>query len=144
MLQLARFVVHKMMACSDIELVKPQLIVLHWKHRYYSNKPVKRFQMDVGMSSIQAFKVHKQEGTLVSKVHKQGTLGTSSKASLHQWLHCMSNNQVFFNLKKINLELISISYNYHAATDVGMLEKMCRVSLVCAPCLPVFLLVCVL
>ena len=30
--------------------------------------------MDVGMSSIQAYKAHKQEGTLVSKVHKQGAL----------------------------------------------------------------------
>ena len=27
--------------------------------------------MDVGMSSIQSYKAHKQEGTLVSKVHKQ-------------------------------------------------------------------------
>ena len=47
------------------------------------------------MSSIQAYKAHKQEGTiaataLVSKVHKQGTLGTFSQASLHQWLHRMS------------------------------------------------------
>ena len=35
----------------------------------------------------------------------------------------------------------------HAAgadTDVGMLGKMCRVPLVCVPCLPVFLLVCML
>ena len=47
-------------------------------------KPVKRFQMDVFMSSIQAYKARKQEGTLVSKVHKQGALGTSSQASLHQ------------------------------------------------------------
>ena len=39
------------------------------------------------MSSIQAYKAHKQEGKLVSKVHKQGALGTSSQASLHQWLH---------------------------------------------------------
>ena len=31
-----------------------------------------------------------------------------------------------------NLELICISYNYDAATDVGMLGKMCRSS---APCL---------
>ena len=30
--------------------------------------------MDVGMSSIQAYKAHEQEGTLVSKVHKQGAL----------------------------------------------------------------------
>ena len=39
------------------------------------------------MSSIHAYKAHKQEGTLVSKVHKQGALGTSSRASLHQWLN---------------------------------------------------------
>ena len=90
---------------------------------YHKNKPVKRFhQMDVGMSSIQAYKAHKQEGTL---------------ASLHQWLYCMSNNQaifsIFCNLELIatklffqffcNLELICISYNYDAATDVGMLGK---------------------
>ena len=43
--------------------------------------------LDVWMSSIQVCKTHKQEGTLVSKVHKQGTLGTPSQASLHQWLH---------------------------------------------------------
>ena len=48
------------------------------------------------MSSIQAYKAHKQEGKLVSKVHKQGALGTSSQASLHQWLHCISNNQAVF------------------------------------------------
>ena len=40
------------------------------------------------MFSIQAYKAHKQErtiaATLVSKGHKQG--GTSSQASLHQWL----------------------------------------------------------
>ena len=72
------------------------------------------------------------------QVSKGHSLGTSYQASLHQWLQCMSyNNQaVFF----VTLN-ISVSYNYHAATDVGMLGKMCRVS---APCLPVFLLVCVL
>ena len=73
--------------------------------------------MDVGMSSIQAYKAHKQ-GTLVSKVHKQGALGTSSQASIHQWLHCMSNIQAIFSPIFCNLELISISYNYHAGTDV--------------------------
>ena len=41
------------------------------------------------MPSIQAYKEHKQEGTiaattLVSKVHKQGALGTSFQASLHR------------------------------------------------------------
>ena len=30
--------------------------------------------MDVGMSSIQVYKAHKQEGTLVNKVHKQVAL----------------------------------------------------------------------
>ena len=46
------------------------------------------------MSSIQAYKAHKQEGTLVSKVHKQGALDRhiSSQASLHQWLTaCLTN-----------------------------------------------------
>ena len=54
----------------------------------------KKISIDVRMSSIQAYKPHKQEETiaattLVSKVHKQGALGTSSnsQASLHQWLH---------------------------------------------------------
>ena len=64
--------------------------------------------MDVGMSSIQAYKAHKQEGTLVSKVHKQGALDTSSQASLHQWLHCMSNNQAVFPIF-CKLELISMT-----------------------------------
>ena len=59
----------------------------------------KKFQIDVGMSSIQAYKAHKQEGTLVSKVHKQGVLDTSSQASLHQWLHCMSNNQAVIHFQ---------------------------------------------
>ena len=80
--------------------------------------------MDVGIPSIQAYKAHEQEGTLVSKMHKQGALGTSSQASLHQWLQCMSNNQaIVFDF--CNLELIHRSYNYDAATDVGMLGKMC-------------------
>ena len=35
----------------------------------------------VGMFSIQAYKANKQERTLVSKVHKQGVLSTSSQAS---------------------------------------------------------------
>ena len=70
------------------------------------------------MSSIQAYKAHKQEGTiaattLVSKVHKQGA-SSNSQASLHQLAG-------FFSIF-CNLELISISYNYHAATDVGMLS----------------------
>ena len=95
--------------------------------------------MDVGMSSIQAYKAHKQEGTLVSKVHKQRALSTSSQASLHSGCTAFLTNKqsVFFNC--CNLELISISSNYHAATDVGMLGW---VPLVCAPCLCSFLFVC--
>ena len=47
-----------------------------------TNKTVKRNQLDVGMSSIQAYKAHKQEitiaaKTLVSKVHKQGASSNS-------------------------------------------------------------------
>ena len=38
---------------------------------------------------IQTYKAHKQEGTLVSKVHKQGALDTSSQASLHQVVHVL-------------------------------------------------------
>ena len=61
-----------------------------------SKKYFKSFQLDVGMSSIQAYKTHKQEGTiavttLVSKVHKQGA-SLNSQTSVRQWLHCMSNN----------------------------------------------------
>ena len=43
-----------------------------------TNKPV--IQMDVWMSSIQAYKAHKQEGTLGHSAHLP-------QASLHQWLH---------------------------------------------------------
>ena len=89
--------------------------------------------MDVGMSSIQAYKAHEQEGTLVSKVHKQG--GTrSAHLPKHPYISgstaCLTTKQ-FFPIF-CNLELIFISYNYDAATDVGMLGKMCRSS---APCL---------
>ena len=59
-----------------------------------------------------------------NKVHKQGALGTSSQASLHQWLHCMSKNQTFFNTF-CDLELISISYNYYAVTEHHNLCKKC-------------------
>ena len=89
------------------------------------------------MSSIQAYKLKhtKQEGTLVSKGHSATHLPKHPiHESLHQWLHFMSNNQIAFSFF-FNLELISISYNYHAATDVGMLGKMCRVP----PCLFILL-----
>ena len=130
------------------------ILLLFDSLNFKASKKISRNQMDVGMSSIQAYKAYKQEGTLVSKVHKQGALGTSSQASLHQWLHYIAaciNQTVFFNFCNLDSisykcfgNLDSISYNYHAATDVGMLGKMCRVPLVCVPCLPVFLLVCML
>ena len=47
------------------------------------------------MSSIQAYKAYKQEGTLVSKVHKQGALGTSSQVS--GGTSCMYQPSSFFN-----------------------------------------------
>ena len=40
------------------------------------------------MPSIQAYKAHEQEGTLVSKVHKQGALSTSSQAVLGRCAEC--------------------------------------------------------
>ena len=60
------------------------------------------------MSSIQAYKANKQEGTLVSKVHKQGALGTSSQASLHQWLHDNSNHLVVGRVAKYPLWLFDL------------------------------------
>ena len=95
------------------------------------------------MSSIQAYKAHKQEGTLVNKVHKQVALSTLPKHPYISGCAGCLTTKLFFSIF-CNLELISVSYNYDAATDVGMLGKMCRVPLVCAPCLPMFLLVCVL
>ena len=97
------------------------------------------------MSSIQAYKAHKQEGTiaatpLVSKVHKQKGASSNSQASLLTSVAALHVKQPssFFSIC-CNLELISISYNYHAAIDVGMLGNS-KMPLVCAPCLPVLLL----
>ena len=51
-------------------------------HKQDSKKDFNWNQQDVEMSSIQAYKAHKQEGTiaattLVSKVHKQGASSNS-------------------------------------------------------------------
>ena len=51
-------------------------------HKQDCKKDFKLNQQDVEMSSIQAYKAHKQEGTiaattLVSKVHKQGASSNS-------------------------------------------------------------------
>ena len=92
------------------------------------------------MSSIQAYKAHKQEGTiatttLVSKVHKQGA-SSNSQASLHQWLH--DNIVGYARLQQIEKKLLGC-LTCSAATDVGMLGNS-KMPLVCAPCLPVLLL----
>ena len=52
-------------------------------------KDFKWNQRDACVQHTALYKAHKQEGTiaLVSMVHKQGALGTSSQASLHQWSH---------------------------------------------------------
>ena len=77
------------------------------------------------MSSIQAYKAHKQEGTiaattLVSKGHKQGALSTSSQAShasISAWLctdgyanQCTMQNSLFVRLLDMHKQL-------SAATD---------------------------
>ena len=80
------------------------------------------------MASIQADKAYKQEGTiaattLLSKVHTHSHIFPSiptSVAALH-----VSQPSSFFSLFCCNLEYISMPYNYHAATDVEMLMKMC-------------------
>ena len=111
-------------------------------------KPVKRFQMksngcrDVQHTGLQSTQTRRNTGKQGAQTIKGHSIGTSSQASLHQWLHYMSNNQaifsIFCNLELIcnqaffpnfcNLELICTSYNYDAATDVGMLGKMCQSS----------------
>ena len=66
------------------------------------------------MSSIQAYKAHKQEGTLVSKVHKQGALDRHifPSASLHQWLLCMSNEEYLRNPRRFySISLVATEAN---------------------------------
>ena len=71
--------------------------------------------------------------SICAELNKQGALDRhifpsipTSVAPLH-----VKQPSNFFSIF-CNLELICISYNYDAATDVGMLGKMCRSS---APCL---------
>ena len=97
------------------------------------------------MSSIQAYKVPKQEGsmaarTLVSKVHKQGALSHVTSQCIFPSIPTsvaalrVNNQAVFFYL--VLLESISVSYGYNAATDIGMLGKIhCDVTQLSAPCL---------
>ena len=103
----------------------------------YLEKPVKRFQMksngcrDVQHTGLQSTQTRRNTG-------KQGaqTRGHSAHLPKHPYISgCTSclTTKLFSNF--CNLELISISYNYHAATDVGMLGKMCRVP----PCLYILL-----
>ena len=63
-------------------------------------KPVKWNQKDVGMPSIyrptntqtRRNSNYSSSNNTSKQGTQQGTLGTSSQTSLHQWLHCMSNN----------------------------------------------------
>ena len=55
-------------------------IVIKKVHKQ-ANKKISNGCRDVQRIGLQSTQ------TLVSKVHKQGALGTSSQASLHQWLH---------------------------------------------------------
>ena len=90
------------------------------------------------MSSIQATKHTNKKEHWYKQSAQTRALGKHLYIS--GYTACLTTKQFFFNF--CNTELISIAYpnyNYHAASDVGMLGKMCRVSLVCAPCLPVFL-----
>ena len=65
-------------------------------------KPVKRFQMksngcrDVQHTGLQITQTRRNTGKQGAQTIKGHSIGTSSQASLHQWLHCMSNNQAIF------------------------------------------------
>ena len=94
----------------------------------------KRFQMNVGIvqhTGLQSTQTRRNTG-------KQGaqTRGThSAHLPKHPYISgcsaCLITTKQFFFQFFVTLN-ISVSYNYHAAIDVGMLGKMCRVS---APCL---------
>ena len=79
---------------------------------------------DVQHTGLQSTQTRRNTGKQGAQTRPGHSIGISSQASLHQWLHCMSNNQANF----CKLELICISYNHDAATDVGMLRKICRSS----------------
>ena len=90
----------------------------HW-YTPFIIKPVKRFQMkSTECRDFQhtGHKAYKQEGNIATttlvrlKQDAQTRASSNSQTSLHQWLHCMSNNLVVFSIC-CNLELISISYN---------------------------------
>ena len=104
--------------------------------RYIQASKKLRFQIksdgcrDVQHTGLQSTQTRRNTG-------KQGaqTRGTrSAHLPKHPYISgstaCLTTKQ-FFPIF-CNLELIFISYNYDAATDVGMLGKMCRSS---APCL---------
>ena len=123
---------------------------------------------DVQHTGLQSTQTRKNTG-------KQGaqTRGSSAHLPKHPYISGCTNNQaILFNCihvldnifqAKLLYYFLSIFvtlnwlayYNYHAATDVGMLGKMCRAApclctllkwarKICQCSLPVFLLVCVL
>ena len=86
--------------------------------------------MDVGMSSIQVYKVLKQERTTAATtlVSKEGHAAYPYISGCVDWSIQGYNGQYKWN----NWSFVRSS----AATDVGMLGKMCHAP----PCLPVLLL----
>ena len=118
--------------------------------------------MDVGMSSIQAYKAHKQERPLVSKVHKQGAArhilipkhlyisGCPAYLTTKHFFHIFQVKLLYYFLINFcNLELISIlqlscsHWCRDAWEDVPScplfvhLAYQCMVFLVCVLCRPV-------
>ena len=64
-------------------------------------KPVKKFQMKSnGCRDVQAYKAHKQGGTLVSKVHKQGTLTRHMFPSIPTSVAALEEQQNIFSTLK--------------------------------------------
>ena len=108
-------------------------------------KTVKRFQMkSTGFRGVQHTGLQSTQtrrNYMSNNIGKQGTQTRgifefpsipTSVVALHVKQHTCSS---FFSIC-CNLELISISYNYHAATDIGMFGNS-KMPLVCVPCLPV-------
>ena len=112
---------------SHLYLANAQWYRIYAMYVYY--KPVKRFQMKSnGCRDVQ------HTGLQSTQTRSTQTRGTrSAHLPKHPYISGCTACQAIC----CDLELISVSYNYHAATDVGMLGKMCRASApcLCAPCL---------
>ena len=91
---------------------------------------------DVQNTGLQSIQTRRNTGKQGTQTRGTRHIFQSIPTSVAALAACI--NQAVFSTF-CNLD--SISYNYHT---VGMLGKMCRVPLVCVPCLPVFFLVCML